>query len=179
MTQLNPYHAPRADVHPRHLPLDPHDTTNLEARKAGRGVRFAGVVLDGILPTVLFVAAGLALGISFHDLTVPDGLTTENGHQLMVAVYAILGGYMLLTMVLLAVRSQSIGKIIVGTKIVATNGAPVGIGRSFFLRTVLPGAVQFVPFLGALFSIVDALFIFRADRRCLHDHIAGTIVVTA
>jgi hypothetical protein len=28
-----------------------------------------------------------------------------------------------------------------------------------------------------LFHLVDALYIFREDQRCLHDHIAGTRVV--
>ena len=36
-----------------------------------------------------------------------------------------------------------------------------------------------VPFVGGLVSLVDALLIFRDDRRCLHDEIADTIVVTA
>ena len=178
MTQLNPYQAPRADVHPRHLPLDPHDTANLEARKAGRGVRFAGVFLDGLLPTILVIAAGIAMGL-LGNIGNPNWIDSDEGTRMVMVMYGVLAGYMLLTMVLLAVRSQSIGKIIVGTKIVAANGAPVGLGRSFFLRTVLPGTIQLVPYLGALFSLIDALFIFRADRRCLHDHIAGTIVVTA
>jgi hypothetical protein len=34
-----------------------------------------------------------------------------------------------------------------------------------------------VPYLGAIFHMVDCLTIFREDRRCLHDHIAGTRVV--
>jgi len=55
----------------------------------------------------------------------------------------------------------------------------VGVGRSFFLRTVVPGAIAFVPYVGAVSPLVDVAFILRSDRRCLHDHLAGTIVVTA
>ncbi|HIM18116.1 MAG TPA: RDD family protein, partial [Dehalococcoidia bacterium] len=28
-----------------------------------------------------------------------------------------------------------------------------------------------------VYSVVDALFIVRSDRRCIHDLIAGTVVV--
>ena len=31
---------------------------------------------------------------------------------------------------------------------------------------------------GTIYGLVDVLMIFRASRRCLHDHIADTIVVT-
>jgi hypothetical protein len=37
--------------------------------------------------------------------------------------------------------------------------------------------LRLVPILGAIFWITDSLFIFRADRRCLHDLMAGTKVV--
>jgi hypothetical protein len=30
---------------------------------------------------------------------------------------------------------------------------------------------------GTFLVLVDVLFIFRKDRRCVHDHIAGTRVV--
>jgi hypothetical protein len=38
-------------------------------------------------------------------------------------------------------------------------------------------SVSLVPGIGALAVTVDDLFIFRTDRRCLHDLIAGTKVV--
>jgi uncharacterized RDD family membrane protein YckC len=31
--------------------------------------------------------------------------------------------------------------------------------------------------LGGLLAVVDVLFVFRRDRRCLHDLVAGTRVV--
>ena len=34
-----------------------------------------------------------------------------------------------------------------------------------------------IPVLGPLFSLVNVCFIFREDRRCIHDLIAGTQVV--
>jgi uncharacterized RDD family membrane protein YckC len=39
----------------------------------------------------------------------------------------------------------------------------------------LNGILGLIP----LYAIVDALFIFRGDRRCIHDMIAGTRVIEA
>ena len=51
------------------------------------------------------------------------------------------------------------------------------------LRFALPVSVFFllnVVFpLGVMFIALDYAFMFRADRRCLHDLIAGTRVVRA
>jgi hypothetical protein len=47
------------------------------------------------------------------------------------------------------------------------------------LRGFIPGLIGAIPYIGPLFSLVNVLFIFREDYRCVHDHIAGTIVVQA
>jgi uncharacterized RDD family membrane protein YckC len=78
---------------------------------------------------------------------------------------------------LIARRGQSFGKIIAGTRIVLAEGHST---PSFHAVVVLRDWSRLVlaptP-LGILFCIVDALFVFRRDRRCVHDHIAGTIVI--
>ncbi|MEA2700447.1 MAG: hypothetical protein QOI66_4718, partial [Myxococcales bacterium] len=45
------------------------------------------------------------------------------------------------------------------------------------LRGVVNGIISAIPYLGGLYALVDALFIFRDDRRCIHDLIAGTRVI--
>lgn len=43
------------------------------------------------------------------------------------------------------------------------------------------GQVSFVadiPLIGPILNLVSILFVFRENRRCVHDHIAGTVVVT-
>jgi len=44
---------------------------------------------------------------------------------------------------------------------------------------VAEGTFELVPGIGQIYSIVDALLIFRQSRKCLHDNIADTIVVKA
>ncbi len=53
------------------------------------------------------------------------------------------------------------------------------LGRLVFLRYGGPGLIGQIPFLGSLFSLLDALFIFSEERRCIHDHFADTKVVVA
>ena len=53
------------------------------------------------------------------------------------------------------------------------------MARVFWLRNVLNTAVGCIPILGAVYVLVDALFIFGDRRQCLHDKIADTIVINA
>jgi uncharacterized RDD family membrane protein YckC len=45
------------------------------------------------------------------------------------------------------------------------------------LRWLPVFALRFIPFLGGLAGLADALVIFGSDRRCIHDYIADTIVI--
>ena len=83
----------------------------------------------------------------------------------------------------LAKDGQTLGKKAVGIRIVLLetqqNG---GFVTNVLKRGFLAGLPYFVfilffPILGALYLWADALFIFRENRRCLHDLIAGTLVV--
>jgi uncharacterized RDD family membrane protein YckC len=80
--------------------------------------------------------------------------------------------------VLLSVRGQTIAKRLFRIRIVRhRDGSNPGFTRAFLLRSLLPEMIEMIPFLGAVFVIADACFIFRSDRRCLHDWIADTSVV--
>ncbi len=91
---------------------------------------------------------------------------------------------MVVNIILIIRRGQSIGKHWLNIAIV-NNKTGVKIGfwrfallREFVGRTFVIGSI---PFLGLLFqpfySIVDSIFIFRKDRRTIHDMIANTKVV--
>jgi hypothetical protein len=45
------------------------------------------------------------------------------------------------------------------------------------MRSILPGLIGGIPGVGPIFRIVDILFIFREDQRCIHDLMAGTTVI--
>ena len=74
---------------------------------------------------------------------------------------------------------QTFCKKMLGIKIVRNDGSRAGLGRIFWLRMFVPGLVGAIPLVGGLFGLIDPLFIFGEEKRCLHDLIADTIVVTA
>jgi uncharacterized RDD family membrane protein YckC len=54
----------------------------------------------------------------------------------------------------------------------------VTFGSAFVLRSLVPLRFPGGPVPGhALLFFVDSFFIFREDRRCIHDFLAGTTVV--
>jgi uncharacterized RDD family membrane protein YckC len=78
---------------------------------------------------------------------------------------------------LISTTGQSIAKRMVGLRIVRTDGSPVGFVRGVLLRSWVFGAGSVIPGVGRVLALVDALFIYRGDRRCLHDLLADTKVV--
>jgi uncharacterized RDD family membrane protein YckC len=89
---------------------------------------------------------------------------------------------------MLTTRGQSIGKRIVGVRVIRLDGSKPGIVHAWLLRevpmTVIGTVLGFLPFIGPFllgpgFHLTDWCMIFRDDQRCLHDLFAGTKVVKA
>ena len=59
------------------------------------------------------------------------------------------------------------------------DDANPGFVKVILLRIFVNGLIGMVPIVGFFYSLVDIVFIFREDQRCLHDLIAGTKVVKA
>lgn len=78
----------------------------------------------------------------------------------------------------LVMFGQSLGKKVIGIKIVRIDDERVpGFAKVILLRSFIPNLIGAIPYVGWVFVLVDYLFIFRDDRRCLHDLFAQTKVV--
>ena len=156
---------------------------------ASRWLRLPAAMIDGLLKTLCYlpitiplVRAVMAEALSgerrtFGEISQLTG-TIVNDH--LPRALPLLGGLMLVQLALLAWRSQSIGKLLLGLRIVrVADGGPAGVMRAFFLRGSVPFLIEQIPFAGFVFWVVDSCFIFRDDHRCLHDLLAGTRVVPA
>ena len=165
----NPYAPPQAEVRDA--------VASDEVELAGRGQRFGAAMLDGLIVLVVFVAP-LFIGISFESIQASD---YANAFSSVGMGLAGLGTLVLLgiTAYLVHKNGQTIGKKVVGIKVVRTDFSRASLGRIFWLRNFVNGIPGVIPYLGNVYGLVDHLFIFSDRRQCVHDKIADTIVVKA
>ena len=141
------------------------------------GQRFGGAFIDGLLmlpliAVVLYLTASSAVAAPGGAAPEVPFMMTLMTVPISIAWFLILHGY------LLATKGQTIGKMAVGTQIVdAQTGALVPLLPLFLKRNVSMQALAMIPFVGNVIALIDALMIFRASRKCLHDDIAGTKVI--
>jgi uncharacterized RDD family membrane protein YckC len=91
-----------------------------------------------------------------------------------MALFLLVHGY------LLATQGQTFGKMLLSVRIVDFETTEIlPLGKLVGLRLVPIWIVSMIPYIGGLLCLIDVLFIFGDDRRCIHDLIAGTKVVQA
>lgn len=168
-SQANPYAPPQAEV---------RDTVAHEgAQLAGRGARLGAYLLDALIGGAL-VGAPAMIGMDFNAMVTRDYANAFSGIGLGLAG---LGSVILLaiTAYLVHKNGQTIGKKIVGIKVVRSDFSRASLGRIFWLRNVVNGIPSAIPFVGNLYVFADHLFIFGERRQCVHDKIADTVVIDA
>jgi uncharacterized RDD family membrane protein YckC len=90
-----------------------------------------------------------------------------------------IGVFVLINGKLLTSNGQTVGKKLMGIKIATLSGGVLPLKDVLLRRYLPPIAVGIIPIVGAIACLADVLCIFREDRRCIHDLIAGTRVVKA
>ncbi|MEE2937130.1 MAG: RDD family protein [Planctomycetota bacterium] len=145
-----------------------------ESPLASRFARLGAVIVDGIIS--LFITLPLAYFMGFFRelaaemIALEDIILTLQG----LVIFLVLHGY------LLATRGQTIGKMLVGIRIVDyKSGELLPFFKLVGLRYLPLWIVTMIPFLGNFIALVDVLAIFTSERRCLHDLVANTKVIGA
>jgi len=167
---MSPFAPPKANLEGAAVPAGAFTL-------AERGSRLAAVMLDGLvsLPAVLLIVIPLAMmrGAGSDGKPGPIGVVAMAVAALYFVAFAIYQLYLLST------RGQTLGKRWMKIKIIKLDGSNPGFVGAVLLRAIVNGIISAVPYLGGIYGLVDILFIFREDRRCIHDMIAGTRVVVA
>jgi len=153
---------------------------------AGLGARLGAAVLDGLLFGLCFIPvfpAYLALvrNAAAGEMSAAAGeIPPEFNPAMMMLTGVLFLVIAIANLVLVSTQGQTLGKKIVGVRIVRfEDGGKAGFVKAVLMRGFLPGLIGAIPVLGIVFSLVNICFIFRADRRCIHDLMAGTHVVEA
>jgi uncharacterized RDD family membrane protein YckC len=164
----NPYAAPSARIDDLEV-----QTSN---ELASRGARLAAVVLDGVVVFVPAMILLLLMGVFGRDTMRPN-TGPPVGFFLLIGLLFLI--WAIVNLVFVFRYQQTIGKRICKIKVVRSDGSPCNPWRIILLRGFVVGLINNIPIVGGLFGLVDPLLIFREDHRCIHDHIADTIVVRA
>jgi uncharacterized RDD family membrane protein YckC len=166
MNSDNRYQPPKAEV---------ADVNSEEMELATRGARFGAAVIDGLLIAFVIFPVMFATGYLQEAMSGIQPLATQMMYgSLGFVLYVVFHGY------LLQKSGQTIGKRLVGTRIVSVDdNRVVPLWKILTMRQLPITVLSQVPMVGQVVALVDCLFIFRADKRCAHDLIAGTKVVKA
>lgn len=109
------------------------------------------------------------------------GAVNDSGAMLLLSVLTTLFGLIVFSVVQIHLLrdGQTVGKRLAEICIVRyPTLAPVTLGTSLGMRYIVGQALlSGIPYLGSLYALVDVLFVFSENRRCLHDRIADTVVV--
>ena len=135
--------------------------------------RLIGAIIDAAVTLAVLFPIWYSTGL-FQKIS--DGQSMTKREEIVsfivgLVIFLILQGYLLYK------RGQTIGKVIVKTKIIDLDGSVPNFGKLIIFRYFFFRFVYHVPFIGRIICFADVLFIFGEERRCLHDYLAGTIVV--
>ena len=140
---------------------------------ASRWARLGAVIINMILLYAILFASGF---IQLQVALMNGSIDQDPSRVLNYIMMMCLSSFILFCVqsYFLTTRGQSIGKMIFKIRVAnVKTGESRGFVQNVLLRELLNGFLGFIPFYG----LVDPLFIFRADKRCVHDLIAGTVVV--
>ena len=145
-------------------------STNIGNLAAPLWKRFIGRMIDDFLTVVMF-------GIGFVVALMVYGPEAENaGLGPLVFIYGIPLMFCITNWMLTATEGRTIGKYCVNTKVVNNAGGPPGFVQGVLLRNWVVLLLNLIPF----FGLLDAAVIFANEqKRCIHDMLAGTLVVDA
>ncbi len=167
---FNPYAAPQASiVSSAFMP---------QLNLASRGVRLGAKILDGIITMIVMIVPMIPGFIAIAQAE--KGGKLENNFPVHAfywfgAAFLASLGLLVWNAIWLGKYGQTIAKRMLGIRVVCfPSGLPAGAAKAFWLRGVVNYIINcIVP----LYGLVDACFIFREDKRCIHDLIAETTVI--
>jgi len=152
-------------------------TDNELSNLAGRSDRFIAAMIDAIIilipVSITILLMVLVFGLDFD-------VENNNVSPVIYIVGAVVSFsvFFYINYKKLSENGQTIGKQFMGIQIVDLENNVIPI-KTLILKRLLPyWLLPQIPFVGGILNLVNMLFIFGKPRRCIHDFIAGSKVVT-
>tara|TARA_R100000656_G_scaffold97110_1_gene70489 strand:- start:35 stop:538 length:504 start_codon:yes stop_codon:yes gene_type:complete len=165
MTDNNVYSTPQSQL------VDQVDDS--EKPLASRWARLGASLIDSIIMMIIVLPVMYLTG-GFDG--VMDGRQPGFVYSLAMGVLGVVI-FFIINYRSLVTNGQTVGKKVLEIKIVDLNGNVPAFQSHLLVRYAvyfLPGQV---PFVGQLFNLINILFIFTKEKRCIHDLVAKTKVV--
>ncbi|MCE3251871.1 MAG: hypothetical protein K0Q67_881 [Cellvibrio sp.] len=165
MSDNNVYSTPQAQL--------VEQVDDSEKPLASRWARLGASIIDSIIMMVIVIPVMYFTG-GFDGIM--EGRQPGFVYSLGMAVLGIIVFFAINYRYLIA-NGQTVGKKVLEIKIVDLNGNVPVFQPQLVIRYavyMLPGQI---PVVGQIFSIINILFIFGKEKRCIHDLVAKTKVV--
>ncbi len=135
--------------------------------------RFGAVMLDGLLPMLIFIPAGITAYVGF--MVSGGGAPSETTlSAILFVVILTYVGFISYSALMLALWAYGLtpGKYLLGIRVVRVDtGVPVGFWRMALRQIIGQWAAAIVCYLGFIWVLFDA------NRQGWHDKIAKTLVI--
>jgi uncharacterized RDD family membrane protein YckC len=150
-----------------------NDQIDVQGELATRTSRVAAslidlVILMALFFPILFITGWLEKNMAGEEISI--------WQTLLLSAISI-GIFLIVNYKLLKNNGQTIGKKILKIRIVANEGGHAEVMNHLLKRYAVYFLPNQIPYFGTLFQLINICFIFREDKRCLHDIIAGTKVI--
>lgn len=174
--RLNPYASPKSSVEA--IQIDELALASLWRRLFARLIDFSILFVISIHVTDWLLKNWPVQVTNNHYI---DGFFwSSNTSYIFLDLFVGIGVFAILNTYLLATRGQTIGKYLLKIRIVDHRSDEVSKLRfSLLLREGITMQLSLFGTMGMIIALIDVLFIFFPNRRCLHDYWSFTKVVSA
>ena len=142
--------------------------------------RLGAFMLDLVIQFLIFFPAYFFISTSFFENSINQlgiGISLSSAALIFFGICNCIF-FLLVHGKLLATKGQTVGKKLLGIAVVSNNeNKPLKFWVLFISRYSLFGVLALMTHYGEIAILINALFIFGKESRCLHDYIANTKVV--
>ncbi|MET0792153.1 MAG: RDD family protein [Polyangiaceae bacterium] len=167
---FSPYQPPQADADS----FDRQPSDDSTSHLATRSQRWWAAFIDGWISIAILGPLQYKFGFfhNFPNIQKPTPLVSALWGAIGFAIYCLVHGYFLFK------YSQTVGKRVMKIRVENLADGQRTPGWQLLVVRALPiSAFEQIPVVGPWLGLFDVVFIFRKNRRCLHDYWAGTVVV--